>query len=90
MVNKTIFNTLTLSDNVNVSIIEIKAYHYFKAISLCNGNTNILYKYLILCIVEIDNKLIEESYLNNMPFSDLSLIIESISAMIGDSYKNLL
>lgn len=89
MSKDTVFTTVNLSDSKVATIIECKAFHYFNAMEKANGDTVLFFKYLILELLRIDNKKIKLDYLNNLPYSDFSIIITSIDVMLSNSSLNL-
>lgn len=83
------FTTITLPMGGQCEILEGKGFHYFNATLRTKGNTGLLFKYLILELVRINGKQIEETELDEMHIRDISYMSETIALMMNDGVQGL-
>jgi len=69
---------------INASIIEGKGLHYFKALEASNGNTAILIKALIIELTRIEQKSINEQFLNDLHIRDVIRLTDIINLMVSE------
>lgn len=67
-----------------VGIIEAKGIHYFKAMDSCNSSANSknFIKHLILQLLLINDEIVTEEFLDNMPLKDVSYLTTIINTMV--------
>ena len=83
----TIYTTIELSIGTKATIVEANGLHFFNALLNCNGNINMMPKYIILEIMYLNNNIITEVELNNLPICDVLLIYDVINSMMSNIDK---
>lgn len=81
-----IFTTVVLSNDDRITVLEGKGYHLFQA-ALLGGmeavnNQMLLSLYLLTCLCMKDGKTVDLNYIKNLPMSDVSTLLEIVSAQM--------
>lgn len=87
MSKQKIFSEVILQNSKNVQILEGNGLQFFDALSKSQGDTGILIKHLILCLVIVDGKPITNIELDEMNMKDASYLTQVIGLMLTEDYK---
>ena len=88
MINKSeVFFESNIQNVGNVSIIEAKGIHFFKAMSKTKDDSSFFLKYLLLEIVYVNGEKITISQLDNMLIKDVSYLTTVVSQLLDDGFK---
>lgn len=65
-----------------VGLLEGKGIHYFNAMIKAKGDMSSFMKFLVLELLIINDKQVDEKFLNEMPLKDVSYLMTVIGTML--------
>lgn len=81
------FMDLDLPIYGKVGLIEGKGIHYFNAMKNSKGDMSNFLKFIILELLLIDGKPVEEDFLDQMSLKDVGYLVTVVGTMMEDNYK---
>ncbi len=84
-----IFTIVKLPMGKEATILEGYGINYFNALESAKGNTNLVTKYLIIELVLIDKKKLEEADIDAMHLRDVIYLMQVISSMMSNDFLKL-
>lgn len=81
------FSTVELSTGQTATIYEGYGVHFFNALAKTKGDTSIICKYLIIELVEIEGKKLDETNIDSLHMKDVTHLSQIIGLMLSPEYK---
>lgn len=76
------FMHLDLPQYGKVGLIEATGFHYFLALSKAKGDVGIMFKYMLLEVLFINDKKVDEKFIDKMPAKDVSYLLTVLGTMM--------
>lgn len=81
-----VFTTVNLPMGGSATIFEGKGRHYFSAMLKAKGEGSLMMKFMIMEIVQIDDKKISEEQIDEMHLRDITYLASVIGLMMSDDF----
>lgn len=80
------FMHLDLPTLGKVGLIEGKGIHWFIAMTKSKGDVGLLFKNLLLQLLFVNDKLVDEKFIDNMPIKDASYLTGVLGTMMEEKF----
>lgn len=80
------FMDLNMPQYGKVGLIEARGLHYFTAFGKSKGDGGLLFKFLLLEILFVNDKKVDEKFIDEMLIKDVSYLVTVISTMMDNSH----
>lgn len=84
-----VFAKTTLPTGLEAVIYEGYGRHWFRAISLAKGHTYLVFKYLLIELLEINGKPLTEEDIENLHLRDIAFLTQVIESMMANGIPGL-
>ncbi|APZ82910.1 hypothetical protein [Flavobacterium phage FL-1] len=80
------FMHLDLPTLGKVGLIEGKGIHWFIAMTKAKGDVGLMFKYLLLQLLYVNDKPVDEKFIDDIPIKDASYLTSVLGTMIEEKY----